>query len=79
MDPQEDYIDGLRNAIIVEQAEYNLFQLLKPRIFIDGNQWCVLYGENLQDGVAGFGDSPYLAVVDFCKAWNRPLALAASA
>lgn len=29
----------------------------KPTISIDGNQYSVLYGENLQDGCAGFGDS----------------------
>lgn len=47
--------------------------LMKPRIFIDGNQWCALYGENLQDGVAGFGDSPELAFRDFDKNWETPL------
>ena len=45
------------------------FILLRPRIFIDGNQWCALYGENLQDGVAGFGDTPALASVQFDLAW----------
>lgn len=78
MNIHNDYIDGLRNAIIVEAAEYNLFALLKPAISIDGNQWCVLYGDNLQDGVAGFGDTPYLAVLDFTKACNRPLKADAS-
>ena len=29
--------------------------LFRPRIFIDGNHWCALYGEDLQNGVAGFG------------------------
>ena len=24
----------------------------------DGDQWCALYGENLQEGVAGFGRTP---------------------
>lgn len=61
----------LRSAI--EAEEFNLVALLKPQIFIDGNQWCVLYGENLQDGVAGFGDSPILAVYDFNKAWREKL------
>jgi hypothetical protein len=41
----------------------------KPRIFLDGNQWCAMYGENLQDGVAGFGESPDLAMWDFDKSW----------
>lgn len=78
MNLHTDYIDGLRNGIVVEAAEYNLVALLKPSISIDGNQWCVLYGDNLQDGVAGFGDTPYLAVLDFSKAWNRPLKAPAS-
>lgn len=64
--------EALHNAAI-ESAEMNLIALLKPRIFIDGNQWCVLYGENLQDGVCGFGDTPRLAVYDFNKAWDRPV------
>lgn len=49
------------------------FILLRPRIYIDGNQWCALYGENLQDGIAGFGDSPELAAWDFDKAWCQKL------
>lgn len=47
--------------------------LLKPAISIDGNQWCALYGDNLQDGVAGFGDSPAKAMVDFDKNWEKDL------
>jgi len=47
--------------------------IFKPRLSIDGNQWCALYGENLQDGVAGFGDSPADAMWDFDKAWTKPL------
>ena len=45
------------------------FYLLRPRIFMDGNKWCVLYGENLQDGVAGFGNSPHLASLAFDREW----------
>lgn len=48
--------------------------LFRPRISIDGNQWCALYGDNLQDGVAGFGDSPALAMADFDRNWNMKLA-----
>ena len=47
--------------------------IFRPRIYIDGNQWCVLYGENLQDGVAGFGDSPELAMHDFDVNWATAL------
>lgn len=39
--------------------------LLRPELKIDGDQWCALYGENVQDGVAGFGPSPSIAMADF--------------
>lgn len=45
--------------------------LYRPSLSIDGNKWCALYGENLQDGVAGFGDSPAQAMADFDKSWHR--------
>jgi hypothetical protein len=48
--------------------------IYRPALSIDGNQWCALYGENLQDGVAGFGDSPALAMDDFDANWTKSLA-----
>jgi hypothetical protein len=60
------------NALI-EAEEMNLVSILKPKIFICGNQWCVLYGENLQDGIAGFGETPRKAVYDFNKSWDKPV------
>lgn len=47
--------------------------LFRPAISIDGNKWCALYGANLQDGVAGFGDTPEAAMLEFDKAWIAPL------
>ena len=47
--------------------------LLKPRLFMDGNQWCALYGENIQDGVCGFGVSPAQAMYDFDKNYTTPI------
>ena len=43
--------------------------LYRPSIAPDGNQWSALYGENIQEGVAGFGDTPALAMADFDKRW----------
>lgn len=48
--------------------------LFRPRLFIDGKHWCALFGENLQDGVAGFGTSPDAAMREFDKAWGANLA-----
>lgn len=47
--------------------------LWRPSVSIDGNKWCALYGDNLQDGVAGFGDSPAAAMVDFDRNWFAAL------
>ena len=48
-------------------------EIYRPKLSIDGNQWCALYGGNLQDGVAGFGDSPELAMQNFNENWNKAL------
>lgn len=45
----------------------------RPELSIDGDQWCALYGKNLQDGVAGFGKSPAKAMLDFDRNWNKDL------
>ena len=44
--------------------------LFKPTLTVDGNQFCALYGENLQEGIAGFGDTANDAMRDFDKQWN---------
>lgn len=66
-----DYYKCLEQATIVENAEYNLVRMFGLAPYIDGNMWCVLLGENLQDGVCGFGKTPYLAVLDFNKAFHK--------
>ncbi len=45
----------------------------RPSLGRDGNQWCALYGANLAEGVAGFGDSPALAMRAFDVAWCEKL------
>ena len=47
--------------------------LWKPSLFRDGNQWCALLGENIQEGVVGFGDSPDAAMWAFDEAWREKL------
>lgn len=47
--------------------------IYRPALSIDGDQWCALYGADLQNGVAGFGDSPEDAYADFDKNWYRKL------
>lgn len=67
----------------ITEAEINIYNysctinrpsyLYKPKLFIDGDKWCALYGENLQDGIAGFGGSPELAYQDFDIQWHKML------
>jgi hypothetical protein len=45
--------------------------LWRPKLFVDGTQWCALYGDNLQDGVAGFGDTPDKAMRNFDPNWSE--------
>lgn len=39
--------------------------LYKPTLSLDGDMWCALMGEDLQVGLAGFGQTPELAMKDF--------------
>lgn len=70
---QLDYKYQAEMNALVELQEMNLFSLLKSKVGIDGNQHYVLYGEDLQSGIAGFGDTLYLAILDFNKAFHKPI------
>ena len=64
-------INHQMNVELLEtEQQYKRFAMLKPKVYKDGNKWCVLYGENIQDGVAGFGDTPHKAVIDWEVNWN---------
>ena len=45
--------------------------LYKPALYPDGDQWCALLGENLQEGVSGFGETPQAAMLAFDKVFNE--------
>jgi hypothetical protein len=61
------HIVQMADGILYEQTRPST--LYKPTVSRDGNQWCALLGENLQVGVAGFGDSPAQAMYAFDLAW----------
>ena len=68
------YAERVSNVACDAAAEYmRPSAIMKPKLSIDGNQWCALYGENLQDGLAGFGDSPSEAMFQFDRAWCEKL------
>ncbi len=43
--------------------------LFRPRLFLDGDQYCALHGDDLMNGCAGFGNTPAEAMTDFDKNW----------
>ena len=47
--------------------------IYRPQLSLDGNRWCALYGDDLQEGVAGFGDSPEEAMKQFDREWGKKL------
>jgi hypothetical protein len=77
--------DGYIQRFLLEAAEYesiaaqlktdaayeNLrpFYLIKPKVYPDGDKWCALYGDNVQNGVAAFGDTPKQASIQFDIEW----------
>lgn len=56
-------------AQVTEQAKLRPSVLYRPNLTKDGNRWCALYGDNIQDGCAGFGDTPSAAMLAFDTAW----------
>lgn len=54
--------------------------VFKPTLTRDGDQWCVLLGENLQEGLSAFGDTVAEAMsnfdVAFFKERSKPLSQA---
>ena len=47
--------------------------LMRPKLFVDGDKWCALYGDNIVEGVAGFGASPADAMADFNRNWFKKI------
>lgn len=57
------------DSIASEQTRPSV--VFKPAISVDGNQFCALYGSDLQSGVAGFGESADEAMRDFDVQWVK--------
>jgi len=47
------------------------YEIFTPTVTKDGDLWCALYGINLQEGISGFGLTPFLAVMAFDEAFNK--------
>lgn len=65
------YADMARNAVLAAAAQYERPSVLfRPRLYLDGNMYCALYGDDLMSGCAGFGRTADAAMEDFDKNWR---------
>lgn len=53
--------------------------VFKPTLSRDGNMWCALLGENIMEGVAGFGETPAAAMTAFDNAFYHEKAQTSAA
>ena len=58
-------LSGQYGEILETRAMWECIGALGVKPFKDGDKWCFLYGENLQEGVCGFGDTIFKAAWDF--------------
>lgn len=68
---QMEHDSRYRTAQIAE--DFAIVAALKPCIKKEGNQWCVLYGDNLQEGICGFGKTPFEAIQNFNAEMYKPI------
>ena len=58
-------LTGRYGEILETHAMWECISALDIKPFKDGNQWCFLYGNNIQDGICGFGKTIFKAAWDF--------------
>lgn len=66
-------IDRQRASECVLERELFLCRpsvMLKVNLIKDGNMWSALYGDNIQEGVCGWGNTPDEAYADFDRVWK---------
>lgn len=64
-----------RMNLLIQNEEMNLFNLLKPKVFMDGNMWCVAYGNNPMEGIYGYGETIMKAIYSFNKEFHKEINL----
>lgn len=56
-----------RMNLIYDETSTMLVKKLGAEIKKDGDEWCCVSGNNIQEGICGFGKTPYDAVTAFRK------------
>lgn len=62
-----DILSGAYGEILETHAMWQCIAALGVKPFKDGNKWSFLYGDNIQEGICGFGETIFLAAWDFYK------------
>jgi hypothetical protein len=60
----------MRQEIEAAKLRNSPHYIYRPRIFMDGTRYCALYGDDIQVGITGFGETPAAAMKDFDRVWN---------
>ena len=55
----------MKNDTACQEAQFSLIAQLGLKPVLDGNAWCFLWGDNIQEGVCGFGSTVSKAAADF--------------
>jgi len=62
----------IRESVNIIRGEWTRPSVLYPvKVYVDGSAWCCLLGENIVEGVVGFGASPNEACLEFDIAWHK--------
>ena len=60
-----DILTGRYGEILETHAMWECISALGIKPFKDGNQWCFLYGDNIQNCICGLGKTIFEAAQDF--------------
>lgn len=65
--------NGNEPAVVAAHLMCRPHVIFRPTVTADGDKFCALYGDDLQTGIAGFGNTPHAACLAFDKAWRESL------
>lgn len=60
-----------QERMIVEFEKQRPVFLIRPHLAKNGNMWSFLYGDNIQEGICGFGETVAKAAADFDNNWHN--------
>ena len=69
---------GFGNTIALAQETISCIEsnstkpsvLYRPRLSLDGDTWITCYGDNIQEGCVGCGETPAKAMAEFDLSWS---------